>query len=284
MPLPTFLIAGAQKSGTSWLAKRLQQHPEVFVPQREVHFFDRDERFALGEEAYASAYTAVADELAIADKTPDYLWVRDRPDGPVVRDYPARIHSVLPGAKVILLLRNPVDRAVSALNHHLRARSFSPLHSADDLLVGARRAVAERYGVLSMGFYRTQIDAFLDHFDRSRLLVQFYEEAVVRDPAGGLREVCDFIGVDPDYPFDLLGEPVHKTYVSKAGLLLDYYVPALRPLALRLNRRLPGDAKLRPSPATEAALYDLYRPENERLAELLGPLPPEWNGPARPVS
>ena len=276
MTLPTFLIAGAQKSGTSWLAKRLQQHPDVYVPDREVHYFDSPEHLREGVRWYAAKYEGVTTETAICDKTPDYLWVRDRPDGPVVRDYPERIHSVLPDVKMILLLRNPVERAISALNHHLRAQSFSPFYSADDLLTGSRRAVAEHHGVISMGFYYAQIDAYLRVFDRSQLLILFYEEAVVRDPVTGMRRVCEFIGVDPAHSFDVLDEPVHKTYVSKAGLLLSYYAPVLRPLALRLNRYLPGQAKFAPSEEVYAALHELYAPENAKLARLVGPLPAEW--------
>ena len=76
--LPNLLIIGAQKCGTTWLARMLGQHPDVFMAEEEIHFFDRAHNFARGTAWYESHFAAAAGQSAVGEKTPDYLWAEGR--------------------------------------------------------------------------------------------------------------------------------------------------------------------------------------------------------------
>ena len=78
MSLPNFLIAGAQKAGTSWLARNLGQHPDVFIPFYEVNYFNIEARYAEGLDWYARWFDEGADRAARGEKTPTYFWVTEK--------------------------------------------------------------------------------------------------------------------------------------------------------------------------------------------------------------
>ena len=117
MSLPTFLVIGAQRAGTSLLHQILLGHPEVYVPRerKEVHYFDRYfERGVAWYEGYFPAADAARSYRAIGEITPDYL---------ATEEAPARIHALLPACRLIAILRNPVDRAYSWYQHARRSRN-----------------------------------------------------------------------------------------------------------------------------------------------------------------
>lgn len=281
--LPNFLIIGAQKSGTTWLARLLRQHPDVFMPPGEIHFFDKAHNYRNGLGWYEAHFAGANGRRAIGEKTPDYLWADGRGVEGHLPDVHRHIHDALPDARLIAVLRNPVERAVSAVKHIIGSGRVSPLHAMDDLLIGPKQALVEGHGVLDYGFYHRQLTAYLQYFDRSQLLVLFYEEDVVGDPAAGLAKVCRFLGIDDRVTFDGLRERVNANHHSRLSLMLSYHVPALRPISKRIGRRLP---RYRPRPSGEVRrrLYALYADENRRLFELLGrdPVPAWREPPARP--
>src|SRR5258707_12548722 len=74
VPLPNFLILGAQMAGTTWLAKTLAQHPDIFIPRiKEIHYFDNDENFVKGASWYGRQFLRSCDRPAIGERTPNYL-------------------------------------------------------------------------------------------------------------------------------------------------------------------------------------------------------------------
>ena len=111
--LPNFLVIGAGKSGTTSLAAYLDAHPDVFMAhQKEVRFFDR--YWHEGVDWYAAKFAAAAGKAAVGEASPSYLQSAEAP---------ARTAQTIPGAKLIALLRNPVDRAYSAwTNLHEQGR------------------------------------------------------------------------------------------------------------------------------------------------------------------
>lgn len=273
--LPNFLIIGAQKSGTSWLHAMLRQHPDVFMPEEELHFFDKQQHFARGVAWYEAHFDAAAGRTAVGEKTPDYLWANGQGVEGHLPDVHRNLHSVVPDAKLIVVLRDPVERAVSAVLHLLRTRRVSPLHSLDDLLVGEARHLVRGHGVIEYGFYCEQIEAYLELFDRERMLVLIFEEEVRRDPEAALRRVCGFLGVDPDFAFAEASEGVNVARRSRLGLLADYAFPALGALWRRVDAFLPA-YRPTPSDAARRELQALYRKPNEELFELLGRRVPSW--------
>src|SRR4051812_9293771 len=104
--LPTFVVVGAMRSGTTALVRYLGAHPRVYVGRKEVHFFDR--HFDKGIDWYKSQFDAPSGVLAVGEGTPRYMF------DPVAVQRMAR---VLPDAKLVVTIREPVARAYS---HYLK--------------------------------------------------------------------------------------------------------------------------------------------------------------------
>ena len=114
MKFPNTVIIGAQKSATTWVQRRLAQHPDVYMASGEVHYFDRERNFSQGPEWYARHFQKSGDERIVCEKTPDYLWTTLDGVSGEPTDKPERMHALLPDAKLIVVLRDPVRRAISA--------------------------------------------------------------------------------------------------------------------------------------------------------------------------
>jgi hypothetical protein len=274
MPAPDFLIIGAQKSGTTWLRHHLRQHPEVFIPVDEAQFFNKRHRYANGQGWYESLFDGAAPSQTIGDKTPDYLWTTADGAKQHIAGSHERIHEMYPDVKLIVTLRNPVNRAVSALNHFIRRGHISPLYQIDDLLFGDHQSEVEGRGIIERGFYHHQLQQYLDLFDRDQILVLILEEDLFRTPQQTLQHLYEFIGISPDAPTADLDQKQGDHYLSLLGLLLQYYLLP-KDLVKLLDHPLPS-TKLHPSPDAVCRLYDLYADENERLFELLDRRPEQW--------
>jgi hypothetical protein len=266
--LPNFLIIGAQKAGTTWLARMLRQHPDVYMPASEIHYFDKAHNYRKGLAWYAQHFAGATTERAIGEKTPDYFWANGRGVEGHLSDVHRNIHQTLPDTQLILSLRNPVERAVSAVKHIIGSGRVSPLHSIDDLLLGPKRPLVDGHGVIDYGYYHRQLTAYLEYFDPRRILVLIYEEDIRDNPAEGLRKVCTFLDIDSSFAFNGTRERVNTHHHSFVSLLVSYHAPALRSFSRRVGRRLPKYDP-RPSPKVVDALYRLYEPENEKLFALL---------------
>jgi hypothetical protein len=273
--LPNFLIIGAQKAGSSWLAGALRRHPDVFIPKDEVHFFDKGYNWQKGTPWYAEFFRDAGACKAVGEKTPDYLFAQGRG----VEEHLAAVHHnirrTLPDVRLIAVLRNPVARAISAAKHILRSGRISPIHSLDDLLLGGARELLAGHGVLEYGRYARQLEAYREIFPTEQLKVLIFEEDIVAEPLRGLADVCQFLEIEPDFPEWDPHVVENQNTASRAGLMLGYYLPPLRSLVSRLDGRLPGRLA-EPNPDTLRALYAYYRDDNERLFEWLGRRVPSW--------
>ena len=198
--LPTFLILGAPKAGTTALAGYLADHPEVFVaPEKEVHFFDR--RFDLGVDWYRSRFAEATSELAIGEASPTYMY-RDK----VLE----RIGAVLPAPRLIVLLRNPIDRAYSQFwwdQPTTKAESFEVSIRAEMQAENGGRTTG-RY--LGRGFYLDRLERIAAMFGRESLLVLIMEEMHAR-PAQVFHEACRFVSVSDSFVPSNLGERINPS-------------------------------------------------------------------------
>ena len=187
-PLPNFLIVGAQKAGTTWLAASLGAHPDAFVcPEKELYFFTRE--YERGIDWYARHFRDGAEFALRGEATPGYLSDPRAPE---------RIHACLEDVKLIASLRHPVDRAYSAFWHHL---------TKGRLARGSRFSEAlesDAFEIRSRGRYAEALERYFALFSSDALHVVVFEEMVAR-PEASLRECCRFLGVDPDAPFPALG-------------------------------------------------------------------------------
>jgi hypothetical protein len=182
MTLPTFLGIGVPRAGTTWLHELLSAHPEVYLPSRrkEVRFFDR--HHDQGQGWYEEFFCAPDDApryTAIGEISPQYLYCLA---------CPGRISMLLPDAKLIVMLRHPVDRAYSQYGFVVQRRDYRG---------SFEEFVATRERALEMGFYSGYLKGYLRHFDRSQILPLIFEEAV-SEGSQVRRDLASFLGVSQD--------------------------------------------------------------------------------------
>ena len=205
---PSFLILGAQKSGTTWLSTMLHQHPEVCMPdKKELHFFSKLSRFKRGLNWYRRQFQPTSQTRAIGEATPNYFWTVQDQDEQEVNgqnmDIPQLVKQSFPELKFVLLLRDPVERAISAYYHHIRAGRISPESRILD--------VADRFGILSMGFYDVHLTNWLGFFPKESFLILLYEEVFQEEErAATIRAVSSHLGIEPSFEAPLLNQRIHS--------------------------------------------------------------------------
>ena len=206
--LPDFIIIGAMKAGTTSLFKYLSKHPDLYLSvPKEVHFFDggknpKVDTFAKGESWYRAHFPLrkeLNNDAKVYEATPVYIF------NPLV---PQRIFETLPNVKLILLLRNPTERAVSHYLHGDR-RNWDDLSFYDALQAEEERLkpfieaqdyksrIYIEYSYKSRGLYQEQIARYLQYFAREQMLILDSND-LFADPKGTIENVFDFIGVDPE--------------------------------------------------------------------------------------
>jgi hypothetical protein len=207
-PDPDFLIVGAQKAGTTSLHAYLGAHPEVSPSTvKEVHYFDLS--YQRGRSWYRAHFKPLrAGQKLAGESSPYYLY------HPLV---PARVAADLPRAKLIAVLRDPVDRAFSHHNHEVTL-GFEQLSFEDALAGEAERLAGERerliadphlnsfahqhYSYLDRGRYAEQLEAWYASIAPERMLVLSAEE-LFAEPAATLARAQRFLELEPHLPADL---------------------------------------------------------------------------------
>lgn len=258
--LPQFLIIGAQKAGTTWMHEMLGEHPRVFMPTpKELHFFDQRRYYDKGLGWYADHYRDAPADALLGEATPNYLWASDHRHREWATQHfaagwkhsiPERVRARLGGdLPLLVMLREPVARAVSGFYHHVRVEGRIDR--------GAPFAqTAATWGIAHMGFYAAHLERWFDVFPRDHFKIMIFEE-VMRQPQQTLDEVCDHLGIDRlRLPEERLTERVHGGTKHTGDDGQYYYDQDCTQLAI--------------SHDDLAMLRDLYAPENDRLAALLG--------------
>jgi hypothetical protein len=206
--LPTCVIIGAQKCGTTSLHLYLTEHPQIGESQtKEVRYFDQPDG-AHTELWYRAHFPLKGRYRYAIESSPYYLFHPRAPE---------RLSAAIPDAKLIALLRDPVARAYSHYNH-ARAHGRETLSFADAIeaedsrlrgeherLVNdptADSRVHRRHSYVHRGLYARQIRLWYEHFDPDQLLI-VESEALFEDPAGTLAGVQEWLGVPVHLPGDL---------------------------------------------------------------------------------
>lgn len=182
--LPDFLGVGVVKAGTTWLHRRLRQHPEVFVPlQKPVLYWDRHIDKPI--ERYAGIFRAAGDRLC-GELTASYSVLP-----PETLD---RIRKLMPELRVILLLREPRSRAWSEARMEFPVVRGQPLEqTSDDEL----QRFLESPKCLERGDYPAILERWWGAFGRRQVFVGIYEDVAER-PAELLSRICRFLGCGED--------------------------------------------------------------------------------------
>jgi hypothetical protein len=190
-----FILAGAQKSGTTALHYFLSRHPNITMgDQQEIHFFDNDALFVFEAdyEELHKHYPPLGSSTIAGDCTPSYIYHK-----PAVE----RIWKYNPKSKLLILLRNPVDRAFAHWNMQ-RFRGREPLDFFDAVreektrITGAPPAEARRFAYVDRGFYAQQLERLFKIFPRDQVkAVKF--EAFKEKQRETLTSIFSFLGLGP---------------------------------------------------------------------------------------
>ncbi len=196
---PNFFIVGAARSGTTSLYEYLGRVPSVYMPTvKEPHYFapsvpenNHISRFVTHDKTkYLSLYKDVKEEQAIGEASPSYL---------LDVDSPKAIHSIVPDARIIMILRDPIERAFSHYLMNVRER-WETLPFYDAIQKDYNRShkgyfVSHLY--VETGFYSTQVEQYLKTFGPSRVKILIFEE-FIKDTEAAVKEVLKFLGL-PSY-------------------------------------------------------------------------------------
>jgi len=191
--LPNFIIIGSAKAGTTSLYKYLGQHPDIFMSAiKETNFFATDDPLIKKErpsfpfpvktiEEYQALFSGVTSETAIGEASPIYF------ESPLAAQ---NIHSKIPQVKLILSLRNPVQRAFSGyLMHALYGNNIGPvtIESFDP---------EQRY--VQAGLYSEGVDRYLKQFGSAQLKVLLFEE-LIKNTSSVLSDIFQFLNISSSF-------------------------------------------------------------------------------------
>ena len=292
MTLPNFLIIGAAKSGTSSLYMYLKQHPEIYMsPVKEPHYFSFDDESKMTKgpgdpihkaitnfDSYQAQFDGVTDEKAIGEASTSYLYRAEAA---------GRIHAMLPDAKLIAILRNPVDRAFSAYMHVVRDKRETSKDFAEALTREESRK-ADNWEPIwhftSVGHYYEQLKRYYDLFPSEQIRVYLYED-LANNLNNMLVEIYEFLGVDPTFiPGSLAHYNTSGQIKSEfAQKISNYFFNQPNPIRWLSRKIIPEKARLNfasevrrknlkrgklPSKET-VQLQALYKEEILKLSELI---------------
>ena len=263
--LPDFLIIGAMKSGTSTLRANLDSHPDVYCA-REQHFFNL--HYTKGTDWYRAKFADAGAVRLIGEKCPEYL------HNPQAVE---RMASLLPDARLIALLRDPVERAYS---HYWQERRIGKesLEFADAVAAEPRRIAegAVRFSYVERGRYLLQLQRICERYPRNALLVLLFEE-LREAPAQTFATACRFLGIDDTFvppSVDEVRNPYRAyrpQWLFRALAKNDRWRKLPPGLAVRIQRIMTRQTSYPPmDEGLRRELVDRYRDDNRALARWLG--------------
>lgn len=189
-----FLICGAQKSGTTAIDLHMRAHPSVCMgKQKELHYFDNDSFFSDHTSTYDLYHRHFSPPEAsklVGETTPIYMYWQTAPKR--IYEYNSRI-------KIVIVLRNPIDRAYSHWNmiRHRGVENLSfieALHAEKQRQAQASPLQSREYSYASRGYYTEQLHRIWNRFPREQVLALKYD--FLRDePATAMNTICDFLGI-----------------------------------------------------------------------------------------
>lgn len=196
---PDFIGIYPGRSGTAWTHNCLTEHPQLCVPYKTINYFNDEGKFARGDEWYENHFRTCSREQVMGEIS---LYLASEVAA-------RRIFEYHPAVKLLIFLRNPVDRAFASYENELEAGVIPPTMRFEE-------AVERRPLYVERGFYHEAVKRYLDLFPRDQISIRIYEDGV-RDPEGYIRETYEFLGVDPAFEPSMLREWVSVGGVPRAS-------------------------------------------------------------------
>lgn len=297
---PNFLIVGAQKSASTFVHECVREHPDAFIPHDEIAFFQDPDYLECSLTQFMSIFSTVKNEKAVGIKCPDYL---GRPE------CPERIYNHNPNAKLIVVLRNPVERAISAYYWYMQV-GIIPIRQLEE---GLQDVINGKYNhsyprskeILDYGFYHQHLLRYLRYFKREQLLILLQSD-LKNSPRQFVTQIYHFLNIGDRYlPRALTRQPKKSVYslhrirwLAMANRLFFYNyrvgannMMALYPVKNKLSRlcyylllsidrycltNIFGNTKGILDENTRRNLIERYREDVESLENLLGRELAEW--------
>ncbi len=265
--LPNLIVIGAQKCGTSVLHYYLSLHPEVSMSKpKELNFFIEERNWPRGTDWYKTQFDA--DARVRGEASPNYTAF------PQHEGVPERMASVVPDAKLIYMVRDPLERiAAHWVHNYAKRREKGTL---------AETLVHPNTSYVTRSKYAMQLERFLEHYPKEQVLV-FQQSELRHQRMETLRRIFEFIGVDPDFNHPRFEQERHqtsgKTRATRLAVRLEKMGRGRRGKLfpsnfwLVLDDRLPLRRAIK-RPDVKAALpqetLEELRADGERLRELTG--------------
>jgi hypothetical protein len=279
IPRPNLFIIGAMKSGTTSLHNYLNTHPDIFMSvPKELWFFVEEKNWSKGEEWYLEHFRNAGDASIIGESSADYTMF------PIFKRVPEKLYAFNPDAKLIYLMRDPVQRAISHYWYDVRTGfEKRPIN----------KALFREKKYLYFSNYAMQIKQYLQLFNRDQMYIATFEE-MVRQPAGMVNDILAWLGLEPnsDIP-DAIGKSYNATprVVEQArGLgvldairtsrIWDVLHPMTPKSVIRLGKQIGYrriDRRLATPQDVLTYLQDQLAPKTSELTGLLCRDFPEWD-------
>lgn len=287
--IPNFFLVGAPKSGSTSLWSYLRQHPQIFLSaHKEPRYFavlderlpfrgPGDDRFSIVTDfgAYLRLFDGAGSATVVGEAS---QWYLSSVSAPFYIDH------FCPGAKILIVLRDPIARAYSNFAH-ARVEGHEPLSDFLQAVEAEERRTAAhwspRFRYFSKGLYFSQVKRYLDRFGRRRVHIVLHEDLAI-GAASVCRDVFEFLEVDPMFLPDV-SERLNRSGSSKSRVL-DGVLS--NQMLRRLAERVPGRESLRRvakkirqsnvqafppmDPSQRAALLPRYREDVLRTQDLIG--------------
>ena len=300
--LPDFLLIGAPKAGTSALHAALARHPDLYLsPVKEPKYYmcgdspppayrgpgdaHSNQEWVWQRARYRQLFAGAEDGVLCGESTPFYLYNRDAR---------RRIAADLPHAKLVAVLRDPVDRAYSNWMH-LWADGLEPCEDVVEACRREQRRIDDGWAPFwhyqALGMYGRQLADLFDHVPREQVLLLRYRD-LIKAPQTALHEVCRFLGV-PDAPAPELPVDNARPFVRpgvrtrtlgplvRAGARAGAFLPpqvwrkVSKPLVGRLHGR-GAASRPRLSPEQRAVLREPFLPDIDLLERVTGESYADW--------
>ena len=223
--LPELLIIGAPKSGTTSMAAWLSAHPQLYVhPRKELHFFDG--RWEWGQTWYRCQFPCFRQSPSADGLDAPILKLEATPNYLQLPNIPGRVHKLMPEAKLIAILRHPLDRALSWYHHIVRQEGVSDtlesvfereLNELEGSSLEQREAIGwHRTNCLLGSAYTEQINRWQRLFPAQQLLVIQMEEWL-RSPDQTVHRISDFLALNPTLCNTLTMQAVPRLNAAPKG-------------------------------------------------------------------
>ncbi|OCL27619.1 hypothetical protein U472_03450 [Orenia metallireducens] len=267
-----FIIVGAMKAGTTSLAFHLNNHPDIYIPQRELHFFDNEDNYKRGYKYYLSLFEYEGEKV-VGEKTPTYSYLDKVAE---------RIYKFNPNLKIIWIFRNPIDRAYSNYWHAVE-KGAEYLSFSKAIKKEPNRIKTDIWkGYLKRSIYVEQVERYLQFFNKEQMLFLLFED-FMNQPERELKKICNFVNVNAD-KFEYIEEIRNKTTVPRSKIILWLFrkIFGYKSRLYNITYKLNTFGKKAGYPALSnnirLELREYFSDYNNQLEELTGLDLSVWNG------